>query len=112
VVGVLGHGGQALVDQRRGAGERVLLPQDLGLVLVGDDRRQLMADGVEPAAKERRQESAIGSRTSSGSPSWASSRPRPATNCSHANRSSWACSIGAVPTSMASHDLELIFLQF
>ena len=60
VVGVLGDGGEALVDQRRGAGERVLLPQHLRLVLVGDDRRELVAgrvdarrDGAPPGVDDR-----------------------------------------------------------
>ena len=59
------------------------------------------------AARSRRS----ASRTSSGSPSssgpgW----PSPATKRSQAKRSSRARSVGAVPTSIASQDFELIFL--
>ena len=41
-----------------------------------------------------------------------SSRPRAETKRSHAKRSSRARSIGAVPTSIASHELEPIVLRF
>ena len=47
VAGLVGDRRQALVDQRRGAGERVLLVAVVRLGLVGDDRRLAAARGVD-----------------------------------------------------------------
>jgi hypothetical protein len=48
VVGLFGDRRQARVDQRRRPGQRMFLPQHLRLVLVGDDRRELVAGGIDP----------------------------------------------------------------
>jgi len=48
VIGVLGDRGHALVDESRGARERVLLPEHPGLAFVSHDRRELVAGRVDP----------------------------------------------------------------
>ena len=112
VVGLLGHRGQALVDQRRGAGERVLLPA----ASASRPRRPRRAPADGRPGRRRRRTSAARSRRS------ARGRRRDRSRCIASDRAGdellpgeaqlLGPHIGAVPTSMASHDLELIFLQF
>jgi hypothetical protein len=89
----------------------VLLPALLGLVLVGDDRRR--AGGRSGRCPPRRAPPGVDDRLADVV-GIASSSPdaEPGDERSQAKRSSRARSVGAVPTSIASQDFELIFLLF